>query len=636
MKLCWLLLTFSLLAPGSYAQNQYDAASIPKDLLPYASAVTRDEVVSAEVKDLDNTVYRRKMVVTVLNKNGDGDASIVVYHNKSRKIRYIRGTVYDAMGKPLSKFSEKNFNDHSTADGFSMFLDLRYKYFQPAVTNYPYTVEYEYEVLSKQSLNIEDWEPDLNGTAVEHSIYQFACKPDLNIRYKELNYPGKVVTGTNAAGMKTYTWEIRNQKALRAEPFSPDPETYRTAVKIVPERFGYEGYTGSFTNWNEMGKWVYDKLLSDRTALSPQTVAAMHSLTDTITDQKLKAKAIYEYMQRKTRYVSIQIGIGGFQPFKAAEVDEFGYGDCKGLVNYTQALLKAVNIDSYYCVVEAGDKLKKSLMPDMASMTQGNHIILCLPFKNDTTWLECTNKDIPFGFLGDFTDDRLVVACTPTGGKLLHTPKYTAKESVQNRKAIVAINAEGELAGNMTTTFEGWQYDNRTTNPGDMQEEIRKSKERYRINNLEIGKLTYKATKSPHPVNQEQMDLTARDYALAENNKIEFMANLAGRNTYIPREVRNRTLNVYIDRGYTDIDEITYQLPAGYKMENAPYHIRIDKPFGSYQASAYMNDQGQVVYKRKLQIIDGTYPKEQYQDLVDLYQAAADADRFKVRTVKAN
>jgi hypothetical protein len=42
------------------------------------------------------------------------------------------------------------------------------------------------------------------------------------------------------------------------------------------------------------------------------------------------------------------------------------------------------------------------------------------------------------------------------------------------------------------------------------------------------------------------------------------------------------------------------------------------------------------VYKRKIQMIDGTYPKDKYQDLVDFYQQVADADNYKATLVKTN
>ena len=636
MKHRIIIVTYLCLLAGiCSAQSIYQAATIPKDLLPYASAVVRSMEVVTEVKDLNNTVNRVKQVVTILNKSGESNADIVVWYNKSNRIKYIKGIVYDEFGKPIDKFSDKNFSDYSAASDASLFEDSRVKHFKPVVINYPYTLEYEYEVLSKQSLNFADWSPNESaGTAVEHSSYQFICKPDFNIRYKELNYSGKANT-TPAAGLKSYVWQAGNLKARRSEPYSPDPEQYQTTVKIAPEKFSYEGYSGSFTNWTELGKWQHDKLLFGRNALPPETIAYLHSLTDTIANTKLKAKAIYEYMQRKTRYISVQIGIGGYQPFKAADVDRVSYGDCKGLVNYTQALLNAVNIHSYYCVVEAGT-LKKSLMPDFASMAQGNHIILCLPLKNDTTWLECTSKDIPFGFLGDFTDDRWVLACTADGGKLMHTPKYSSTLSKQVRKANVTLNNNGQLTGSMNTTFEGWQYENRPNVPADTEDEIKNAKKRYEINNLEIEKLVLKPVKNINPVNNEEMKFTARDYASAAEGRYFFMANLANRNITVPREVRNRTTKVYINRGYTDVDEITYQIPEGYRLDSRILQVSIAKPFGNYNASIVMSGNNQVVYKRKLEMIDGTYPADSYADLVAFYQQVADADDYKIALIKAN
>ena len=59
-------------------------------------------------------------------------------------------------------------------------------------------------------------------------------------------------------------------------------------------------------------------------------------------------------MQNNTRYISIQLGIGGWRPFEAAYVASKGYGDCKALSNYMYSLLKEAGILSYYTLVKAG------------------------------------------------------------------------------------------------------------------------------------------------------------------------------------------------------------------------------------------------------------------------------------------
>ncbi|SDP27024.1 protein of unknown function [Mucilaginibacter sp. OK268] len=636
MRAPLLLFFLSIISLGASAQDNYDVSLISKDLLPYASAVVRNNEVSVEVKDYDNTLYHIKTAVTILNKNGNDIADIVVWHNKSRVIKNIKGLVYNQFGKQVNKFSESDFEDVNAQDGFSLFQDLKVKHYNPAVTDYPYTIVYEYEVKSKQSLNFSDWEPNsTTGQAVEKSSYTFSCKPDFNIRYKEINMPVKVVTGINKDGYKTYTWRVNNLKAVKDEPYSPNEDKYLSSVKIAPEKFSYEGITGSFNNWKEMGKWIYDKLLASRLQVPGATASYIKELTNGITDPKLKAKKIYEYMQGKTHYISVQVGIGGYQPFLAADVDQQNYGDCKALVNYTQALLKTVNIDSYYCIVEAGSR-KQSPLSDFASMNQFDHVILCLPFKNDTTFLECTSQKIPFGFLSDFTDDRTVLACTPEGGKLLHTPKYTAPNNLQQRKATFVLDVQGNLSGQMQTIFKGTQYDNREGIIEEApKERIKNLQKEYAINNMDIEKVDFKQDKSLQPVTTETIKLNAGEYGSVNDRKITFLANATNRTHIVPREVRNRRHEVYINRGYTDEDEIVYTLPPNYHVDLRPADVSISKPFGKF--SAIISVKGnELVYKRRVQLIDGTYSKDIYQDLIDFYQAIVESDDNNVTLAKSN
>lgn len=637
MRSLIILCCLTLSATMAFAQQNYDASLISKELLPYASAVVRNEEVSVEVKDLDNAVYHVKKAVTVLNKNGDEHARIIIYYDKDISVKSVKGVVYNQFGKQIGKFSESDFDDVSVGGESSLFDSQRVKHFLPAINDYPYTVAYEYEKKFKGTLYFYDWTPNDNfGVAVEKSSYSFTCKPDFKIKYKEINLPEKGQISTNAQGMTAYVWKTSNLKALKYEPFSPYLKNYVSCVQIAPEKFSYYGAAGSFTNWNELGKWINDKLVANRQELTYQTIERMKEITKDITDPKLKAKKIYEYMQAKTHYISVQVGIGGFQPFLASDVDNQNYGDCKALVNYTQALLKAVNIDSYYCIVKSGRDYNISLQNDFASMNQADHIILCVPFKNDTTWADCTSQTIPFGYLGGFTDNRTVLALTPQGGKLIRTPKYTAAENLESRKATFNISAAGELSGIMTTTYKGVNYEDcNELLESAKTEQYKLEQNRYPINNMNIESLDIQQDKSFDPATRETIKLQARDYASFNDGKIYFLLNPVNREQFVPKQLRTRLNDVYITRGSTNEDEVTYTLPSGYHLEKRPLQVSITKPFGNFSVSMELKGD-QLIYKRKLQLIDGTYSKDTYQDLVNFYQSVVDTDEYNVVLIKSN
>src|SRR5690606_40015575 len=91
----------------------------------------------------------------------------------------------------------------------------------------------------------------------------------------------------------------------------------------------YVRKTGHFKNWQEFGKWNFQHLLADKRRLPETTIRHVQELTRGVDSPKDKAKVLYKYMQDKTRYISIQVGIGGIEPFPAETVDQLGYGDCR-------------------------------------------------------------------------------------------------------------------------------------------------------------------------------------------------------------------------------------------------------------------------------------------------------------------
>lgn len=610
-----------------FAQDNYDVDLVPANLRPRANAIIRNQETIVDMKAVDNVMYSVKQAITVFNKNGENSARLVLFYDKNTAIKAIKGEVYNEVGKLMGKFSQSDFKDESAVQDFSLFEDSMIKHFLPSVNTYPYTVVYNYEIRFKQNLIIPDWTPKpANDIAVEKSTYTFICKPNEVLRIKAQHLANAEEKADEK--QKSYTWKANNLPAVKPEPYSPLKHFYQACVKIAPQQFSYFKHQGSYNNWQELGKWYYTELLKDRQNLLPATVQTIKDLVKNEVDDKAKAKKIYEFMQEKTRYISIQIGIGGFQPYSAADVDRLGYGDCKALVNYMQSLLAVVGIESYYCVVEAGTQ-KVDLDASYASMNQGNHVILCLPLKGDTTWLECTNQKIPFGFLSDFTDDRTVLACTKDGGKLLKTPKLTTQANLQVRKADLIIDTSGNVSGTLQTNFSGSQYDNRqSVLYKSFTEQQKTLQEDYNVNNIRFDKIEYLQHKDINPKLTENLSVDIRNYATLNEGKMFFELNAFNIHNAIS-DSKNRILPVYINRGFTDIDTVTYHLPENVLPFIQPINKAFSNDFGSYESNA-MLEGNKLKYYRKFVVKDGTYPANSYETFHKFMADVNIADHLKI------
>ena len=628
-----VLMAVAIAAYGSETSPDYAVSGLPDSLMARADAVVREEAIEVDMQSPTDVRYRVKQAVTVFNSDGESRARLVIYYDKRTVVKRIAGQVFDADGFQIGKFTQRDFADESAVSRFSLYEDSRVKHFLPAVTSYPYTVVYEYELVLKQNLIIPAWRPDAYpDVSVQHSCYTFIRGEDDKVRINVRNYDGEPVSG-DLDGRKAFTWEVSGIPARRQEPYSPDPDTYCTWVRVAPVDFSYYKQVGTYTDWDELGRWVYNTLLADGLSLPEQTVREIRQLVADKASDREKAKALYAYLQRKTRYVSVQIGIGGFKPTSASDVDRLGYGDCKGLVNYMQALLNAVGIPSYYCVVQAGNA-KRDLQADFAGMEQGNHVILCLPFENDTTWLECTSQRTPFGFLGTFTDDRTVWACTPQGGKLLRTPRYAADMNLQRRHAELTLKGDGTLTGDVVTEFAAAQYDNHIEiSERTGSEQLNLLKDAYDIDYIDFTTVSYQKEVSDVPLLKEKFGVTLAHYAPTNQGQMFLVANVFNRHSAVAPALKNRTLPVYINRGYRDEDELVFTLSDDCSLISGNWEETIDSPFGSYYISLKQTG-NQLTYHRKFRLREGTFPADQYDELSGFIRRVSALDNRKAILAK--
>jgi hypothetical protein len=340
-------------------------------------------------------------------------------------------------------------------------------------------------------------------------------------------------------------------------------------------------------------------------------------------------------VQDNTRYISVQVGIGGFKPISAIEVDRLKYGDCKGLSNYTRSLLKAVGITAYYCHVEAGNE-KVDFEEDFADLKQGNHAILAIPDEGGYSWIDCTSNTNPFGYLGNFTDDRKVLVVKPEGGEITRTPAYLNDTNRQDTKAACTLNKDGGIAGKVLISTRGIQYAQHfgldRKSGGDCLTYY-KNYWSY-INNLTLSSFDFENNKDS-VVFREQVQLEAANYSSISGNLMLFAPNAFNRSTYIPDRYSERKLPFKIQRGFLDEDNFEIALPKEYAVEALGEDKSLDTEFGNYRINMVYDEKNHSLhYHRRLFLKEGQYPKEMYEAYRNFRKEVASIDNTQVVLIK--
>ena len=399
------------------------------------------------------------------------------------------------------------------------------------------------------------------------------------------------------------------------------------------ESFNLEGIDGTAKNWKEYGQWFSENILKGTDDLGIETKEKIKLLVGKETDPIEKAKIVYKYIQEKTRYISVQVGIGGFKPMLAKDVDRLGYGDCKALSNYTRALLNAVNVPSYYTELY-GDRDKIDIESDFFSV-QGNHVILCVPNKDKYVFLECTSQTDPFGYQANFTDDRNVVVIKPEGGEIIRTKIYENKDNSQISKGSFSVSAAGDFSGEISIVSEGSQYNQKFHNEKLAQTEREAFYKNYwaAISNLKIDKASFLSDKEKVSFT-ENIAISAVNYANVSGNKIMFVVNGYNQMNGNVRRIRNRKNPFEIERGYIDTDEIAIVLPAGFSIEFLPNNFELKSKFGEYKTEIIKNDNNNLVYKRSMFLKKGLYSSKEYDEYRLFIEQISRNDNAKIILTK--
>jgi hypothetical protein len=527
------------------------------------------------------------------SKDGLKHATTAIFYDKIIEIEEFELEMTDAItGKSLKKAKLKDMGDAALNSSSSFFDDNRYKFLELNATNFPVDVTVRIHTFSKSNFFLPTWVPVPNyHQKVEKTVFQVRYPKELGVKYKGINLPNEPIL-SQQEGLEIMEWKLENLPVQ-----TPDLEEEKDYKLILaPLKFALERYRGEMNDWEGLAKWQY-QLNKGRDELPEAFQTKLKEMVIGTTDDYQKIKILYEYLQKNFRYVSIQLGIGGWQTMKATDVLTHSYGDCKGLTNLMKAMLQAVGIPSHYTLVYAGVEAK-DIQVDFPS-NQFNHVILYVPTGKSPIWLECTSNSLPAGFLGDFTKNRHVLVTMPEGGFLTKTPTYSSGEwNTITTKTTAALdkNGDAKIGSQITETGNFAETLLLLKDQKDEREQKEFLSNSFSVPGLIINELTL-------DVNDQDSILLA---AVSLDGYVQRFVQQTSKRIIIKPFMGKITLSTLANQYLHQLDEVAITLPEALSAEGTLPKVEIDEENlkGSFTAEL----EGDRLYlKRELFL---TIPKE--------------------------
>jgi transglutaminase-like putative cysteine protease len=630
ITLC-LFVLFSLIQKSYAWKVQLNPSIFDTSLIKNASVIKNEENILLEITAVDRFTYTVHKVETILSEKGKDELDFVQYTNKYISLENAEIKVLDVWGKQVTKFSKKDMT--TVANGEGLIEDGYVTYLRIPAPAYPITIEYNYQLKFKGTVNYPSFNIMSSGEAVVKSIFTARVLKELDLRYKEKNVQLKPDI-TEDTKYKQYQWTITDMKPLEYEEGTAKYESRYPSIQLAPNRFSYYNNEGDLTSWKKFGAWI-GNLYNGLDELPQERKDFFINMVKRASTDEEKARIIYEYLQKNFRYVSIQLGIGGLKPFSADFTDKKKYGDCKGLSNFMKAALKAVGIKSCLAIINA-EYNSEPVDPDFPE-NGFNHVILCIPQAKDSIWLECTSNKTDFGVLGSFTENRNALLITNDGGVLVPTPVSQAKENVLTANTLAEISEDGSGTSVSTFTASGAYKEDIET---DLIEEKKDDQKEFLIHTFgfkqpdefEIGKndnqqmlsTSIKMTieKIPEFVAGEKMFIAPRLYKLCSAK--------------LPK-ANNRRLDFYFFDPFIKTDTTVYKLPEGFVVDALPSAKSFACEYGSYKNNYWFDAKTNLVYSTaKLELTQLKIPASKYASVKTFFDEVLQEDAQRIVIKKNN
>jgi len=439
----WVLFVF-LISP-LFSQTNDETFNSP--------AVILDEQISYTISSKCSAVLEVHKEIQVNNSRGEEYTSVNFYNSKYIKLESFDARIIDQKGEEIKKYKKDDLLKICGFGAYSLYDDVCNLVTSFSHVSYPYTVIIDYKEKYKSIYFWDDWYPQ-QGIPVKQAQYTLIVPDEFKLKYHTKHeIPEPEIIRENRK--ITYIWKMKDVPKFVEDDYIPYEYEERINMKFVPPKFKLDNYQFDACDWRTLG-YNYLTMARDSYKLNEEQKLLMLDLKNTCSSQWEICRRLHQILIDKTRYVAIQIGIGGWLPTEACETYFRGYGDCKDLSFLYASMLRFVNITAHPVLIRT--KSSGYLNPAQPTLNNFNHMILFAILDGDTAWIDPTCQSCEIGNLPDGDENVYCLAITDTAGCLLRSPVSNPNDNIINRRAEVTIGQKKSINVKIHFSTEGNPY----------------------------------------------------------------------------------------------------------------------------------------------------------------------------------
>lgn len=599
-------------APAIFLYRQVDRTDSDRASTEYN--YVRIKILTEQGRDLANVVIPYY----------EQDASIKISNIRARSIS-PDGKVTPFDGKVFDKVVEKKKGEKVKAKVFTI-PDVQVG----SIIEYHFNYDFEDRYIFDSYWPVSD--------ELFTRLAQFTLKPYPRW-YVRWAWPAGLPPGTDppkegSDGIVRMT--AHDVAAFQQEEFMPPANELKFRVIFIYSEESFESDPAKY--WKKYGKKRYDSLESF-IGKRKELEAAVSQMVSPGDSEEVKLRKIYDHVQ--------QIRNLSFEPPKseeerkrgnekkienAADILKYGYGSGFDLTWLFVGLARAAGFEASGGFVAT----RNSYFFNKARMNSDelNSNVAIVKVGGKDVYFDPGAKFVPYGLLPWYETNVEGMKLTKDGGAWIHTDLPASSASEVRRTADFKMDQEGNLEGKVTVSYTGLEALFRRVEFHNQDDEARK---KYLE---EVMKDYIPVASEVELTNKPEWNASEPPLTAEYNVKIPGWVSGAGHRALMAAGVfsgsekhmfehSNRTNAVYFEFPYRKTDDVTFELPAGWKVETVPQDTDLDAKAAEYTLKVTQKE-SRVQVARVLRVDLLMVPKDLYPALYGFYQKVKSSDDQQV------